>query len=63
MLSFCVSALGAVARRLRDDDRGATAVEYGLIVALIAAAIVTAVQTLGGDIATALTNVSKAIGA
>ncbi|MGN6781171.1 MAG: Flp family type IVb pilin [Marmoricola sp.] len=33
-----------------DDERGATAVEYGLIVALIAAVIVTVVGTLGGQI-------------
>ena len=33
--------------RLRTDDRGATAVEYGLLVAGIAAAIVAAVFLLG----------------
>lgn len=32
------------------QDRGATAVEYGLIVALIAAVIVGTVVTLGGQI-------------
>ena len=31
----------------RDDDRGATAVEYGLIVALIAAVIIAGVALLG----------------
>lgn len=31
----------------RHDDRGATAVEYGLMVALIAAAIAAIVYTLG----------------
>lgn len=31
----------------RDDERGATAVEYGLLVALIAAVIITAVTLLG----------------
>ena len=39
-------------QRLRHDDEGATAVEYGLMVALIAGAIVGIVfilgQTLGG---------------
>ncbi|NUR71219.1 MAG: Flp family type IVb pilin [Hamadaea sp.] len=34
-------------------DQGATAVEYGLIVALIAAVIVGVVTTLGGNIAAA----------
>jgi pilus assembly protein Flp/PilA len=33
-----------------QEDRGATAVEYGLIVALIAAVIVIAVGTLGGQV-------------
>ncbi len=32
------------------DERGATAVEYGLLVALIAAVIVAVVVTLGGKI-------------
>ncbi|GAB3769802.1 pilus assembly protein Flp/PilA [Nocardioides ginsengisegetis] len=34
----------------RRDDKGATAVEYGLLVALIAAVIIVAVSTLGGKI-------------
>jgi pilus assembly protein Flp/PilA len=37
----------------RHDERGATAVEYGMIVALIAAVIVVVVGTLGGQINTA----------
>ncbi len=36
--------------RLRADDRGATAVEYGLLVALLAAAIVVAVTALGSKL-------------
>ena len=43
LMSF-VSDLGG---RLRNDDEGATAVEYGLMVALIAAVIVGVVTTLG----------------
>ncbi len=61
MLRVCVAASNVIAGRLSRDDRGATAVEYGLIVALIAAIIVTVVQTLGNDIATALSNVANAI--
>jgi pilus assembly protein Flp/PilA len=41
-----------------SGDRGATAVEYGLIVALIAGAIITIVATLGTNIATAFNNVA-----
>jgi pilus assembly protein Flp/PilA len=33
-----------------DDERGATAVEYGLMVALIAAVIVTAVALIGTNL-------------
>lgn len=35
-------------RRLRSDKRGATAIEYGLIAALIAVAMISALQSLGG---------------
>jgi len=43
------------------DDEGATAVEYGLLVALIAAVIVGIVVTLGGQIQDAFESVSTAI--
>lgn len=47
---------------LRDThETGATAVEYGLMVALIAAVIVAIVATLGGQINTAFTTVSNKI--
>jgi len=36
--------------QLRDRERGATAVEYGLIVALIAAVIVAIVASVGGEV-------------
>jgi pilus assembly protein Flp/PilA len=35
----------------RDSDEGATAVEYGLMVALIAVAIIAMVTLLGGNLA------------
>jgi len=34
--------------RLRSDKRGATAIEYGLIAALIGVAIISSLQKLGG---------------
>ena len=37
MLNVIVSLQGYLSAALRRDDRGATAVEYGLLVALIAA--------------------------
>jgi pilus assembly protein Flp/PilA len=48
-----------LADRLRRDDRGATAVEYGLIVALIAAAIAAVLLTLGGQISQVFTNIQN----
>jgi pilus assembly protein Flp/PilA len=35
-------------RRLRSDKRGATAIEYGLIAALIAVAAIGGMKSLGG---------------
>ena len=43
------------------DEEGATGVEYGLLVALIAAVIVTIVATLGGQIATAFQAIVDAL--
>ena len=36
--------------RLRRDEKGATAVEYGIMVALIAVVIIAAVTLLGGTL-------------
>jgi len=47
--------------RLVDDERGATAVEYGLLVALIAAVIVVAVTYLGQDIRGLFQDVMRAM--
>jgi pilus assembly protein Flp/PilA len=44
------------------DEAGASAVEYGLLVTLIAVAIITAVTALGGSINNAFTAASGAIG-
>jgi pilus assembly protein Flp/PilA len=52
MLIMVQIAVGDLADRARnrDSDRGATAVEYGLMVALIAGVIVLAVTALGGKL-------------
>lgn len=47
--------------RFRKNESGATAIEYGLIAALIAVAIITAATTLGGDISDTFGKVSEAI--
>ena len=41
-----------LATRLRRDQRGATAVEYGIMVSLIAVVIIVAVTLLGGNLRT-----------
>ena len=48
-------------RNLLQDESGASAVEYGLLVALIAVVIIGAVSTLGTTIKTMFTSVSNAI--
>lgn len=42
-------------RKILKDDKGATAIEYGLIAALIAVAAITAMQGLGNQLNTTLT--------
>ena len=43
-----MEAIRTTGRKLRSDKRGATAIEYGLIVALIAVAMIGGLTTLGG---------------
>ena len=52
--------LNQIMRFVKEED-GATAVEYGLMVALIAAVIVTIVGTLGNQVLAAFTKVSAAL--
>lgn len=52
---------GPKVAQFHRDDEGATAVEYGMLVALIAAVIVTIVATLGTDILNAFTTISNQI--
>ena len=47
--------------RFLKDESGATAIEYGLIVALIAVIIVTAVQTLSQNVRTAFSKAGSAV--
>ena len=45
-------------RKFVKNSKGATAIEYGLIAALIAVAAVSAMTSLGGKISTTFNNVS-----
>jgi len=47
--------------RLIQDEKGATAIEYGLIAALIAVAAIGAMTSIGTKLGTTFNNVSNAL--
>lgn len=47
--------------RLAHDELGATAIEYGLIAALISMACIIAFQTLGLNLVSVFTTISNAL--
>jgi pilus assembly protein Flp/PilA len=49
-------------RRFVKDDSGATAIEYGLIAALVSVAIIVALGTLGNNLNETFTRVSDELG-
>ncbi|NMW31162.1 Flp family type IVb pilin [Altererythrobacter sp. RZ02] len=49
-------------KTLMSDEQGATAIEYGLIAALIAVAAITAMQGLGNELTTTFSTVSTKMG-
>jgi len=61
MLRCAVYMQHLIARSVCRDDRGATAVEYGLMVALIAAVIVTAVRLIGTNLTSVFNKVANGI--
>ena len=48
-------------RKLFSDDSGATAIEYGLIAALIAVAIIAAATSVGTNLSTTFENVANSL--
>ncbi|MEJ0062280.1 MAG: Flp family type IVb pilin [Alphaproteobacteria bacterium] len=50
--------MNTLIKRFMHDEEGATAIEYGLIAALIAVAIVAVLLTLGPELSTTFTKVS-----
>jgi len=48
-------------RRFINDQSGVTAIEYGLIAALIAVVIITAVTAVGSKLTTTFTSVATAL--
>lgn len=49
-------------RKMIKDNKGATAIEYGLIAALIAVAAITAMTSLGNNLSKTFSNVSSNMG-
>ena len=47
--------------KLIKNDKGATAIEYGLIAALIAVAAIGAMQSIGTKLGTTFNNVSNSL--
>ena len=47
--------------RFVKDESGATAIEYGLIAALIAVVIITAVTAVGSNLSTKFNNIANAV--
>lgn len=58
-----VNAIRTNVLRLRSDKRGATAIEYGLLAALIAIAIMTGLSRLGGGSGGMWTGISDKVAA
>ncbi|MEM7043361.1 MAG: Flp family type IVb pilin [Pseudomonadota bacterium] len=48
-------------KSLIENEDGATAVEYGLIAALVSVAIITVLQSLGANLAETFTTVSNGL--
>jgi pilus assembly protein Flp/PilA len=55
------TTLRAIARDLRRDEDGATMVEYGLLVALIAMVALAGITLLGGNLQSLYTTVAGSV--
>ena len=53
--------MSAIFKKFVADEKGTTAIEYGLIAAGISVAIIAVVQTLGSNLNTTFTSVSTAL--
>ena len=58
---FIMTKIAAKVQTLLNKERGATAVEYGLMVALIAVVIIAAVTLLGNNLSTTFNNVASKV--
>ncbi len=53
--------MNTIINRFITDESGATAIEYGLIAALISVAIIGAVTTVGGDLTAIFNKIAAAL--
>ena len=51
----------SIFRKLLKDEQGATAIEYGLIAALISVAAITAFTTVGTNLSSMMTNTGNSL--
>ena len=51
----------SLTKRFVSDERGATAIEYGLIAALIAVVIITGVTAVGTNLSATFTSISGSL--
>jgi len=56
-----VNAIRSILRRLRTDQKGATAIEYGLIAALIVIAMMGGLRAMGGGAGGLWSNIAQAV--
>ena len=61
MLNDLRTYMQSLVRQIRNDERGATMIEYGLMVALIAVVIIAAVTLLGNNLSTTFNNVAAKV--
>ena len=56
-----MTRLKSVTKSFVQDETGATAIEYGLIAALIAVVIIAALRTIGTNLNTAFTTIGTSL--
>ena len=61
LYAHLTALLHVVGNRFADKTKGATAVEYGIMVALIAVAIIATVTTLGSSLSTMFSGIAGKI--
>ena len=60
-MNLMIGNVGSIILSFLKDERGATAIEYGLIAAGIAVVIITAVQSVGTALTKTFTDVATAV--